>query len=69
MLVNNIVSTLRLGVARFFANLHQIASLILTTIIGFDERSHVFSGELHCPQGACYYVLTDTFPETGDVPG
>lgn len=40
---------------------------VLTTIMGFDERSRVLSGELHCPQGAYYPVLPDTFLETGDV--
>jgi len=35
--------------------------------MGFDERSRVLSGELHCPQGAYYPVLADTLFETGDV--
>ena len=35
--------------------------------MGFDERCHVLSGELHCPQGAYHPVLADTLLETGDV--
>ena len=35
--------------------------------MGFDERSRVLSGKLHCPQGANNSILADTFLEIGNV--
>ena len=35
--------------------------------MGFDERCHILSRKLHCPQSAYYPVFSDTLLETGDV--